>query len=171
MDENFSNLEKRGVVTRGDAQFGASPVTVVKRKNGSLRVCENYTFFNKYTLPLSHTLSCIDQLSYNIPEGTKIFSILDIKGGVFFASPRQRRKKVYANNHKIRSFHPTENPVRPKERPLEIPKYDGWHIETMSKVYFCTPWLYSHIFWDTTKTSRTPEDGVDATVKQWPVFE
>ena len=93
-DENSCDLERLGGVTRGDAQFGASPKTVVKRKDGSLRVCVDYTYLNKHTLPLSYILQCIDQPSSDIPERTRIFSALDLKEA-HFSLPLEKEAKKY----------------------------------------------------------------------------
>ena len=96
IDANFSDLEKRGAVVRGDAPFGASPVTVVKKKDGSLRVCVDYTYLNTHTLPLSYPLPCIDQLSSDIPEGTKLFTALDLKEA-YFSLPLDAGARKYTS--------------------------------------------------------------------------
>ena len=96
IDANFNDLEKRGAVVRGDAPCGASPVTVVKKKDGSLRVCVDYTYLNAHTLPLSYPLPCIDQLSSDIPEGTRLFSALDLKEA-YFSLPLDAEARKYTS--------------------------------------------------------------------------
>ena len=79
IQEHFDDLLHRGVVTRGDATEGASPVTCVQKKDNSMRVCVDYTLLNKATRPLSYPLPRIDELAQIIPGGTKYFTNLDLK--------------------------------------------------------------------------------------------
>ena len=62
IDENFRDLIRRGAVIRGEANVCASPITVVPKKDGKLRLCVDYTALNKYTRPLSYPLPRIDTL-------------------------------------------------------------------------------------------------------------
>ena len=56
IQEHFDDLLHRGVVTRGDATEGASPVTCVQKKDNSMCVCVDYTVLNRATRPLSYPL-------------------------------------------------------------------------------------------------------------------
>ena len=79
IDENFRDLIRRGAVIRGEANICASPITVVPKKDGKLRICVDYTALNKYTRPLSYPLPRIDTLPEKIPDGTQFFTTLDLK--------------------------------------------------------------------------------------------
>ena len=79
IQDHFNDLLYRGVVTRGEATEGASPVTCVQKKDGSMRVCIDYTTLNKATRPLSYPLPRIDELAQIIPGGTRYFTNLDLK--------------------------------------------------------------------------------------------
>ena len=79
IDENFRDLTERGAVIRGEAHVCASPITVVPKKDGKLRICVDYTALNKKTRPLSYPLPRIDTLPEKIPGGTQFFSTLDLK--------------------------------------------------------------------------------------------
>ena len=57
----------------------ASPITVVPKKDNSIRVCLGYTVLNAHTSPMSYPLPRIDELAEIIPEGTKYFYYLDLK--------------------------------------------------------------------------------------------
>ena len=46
INENFQDLTKRGAVVRGSADVCASPITVVPKKDGKLRICVDYTALN-----------------------------------------------------------------------------------------------------------------------------
>ena len=120
INENFSDLERRGAVIRGDAQLGASPVTVVKKKDGSLRVCVDYTYLNSHTLPLSYPLPCIDQLSSDIPDGTRIFSALDLKEAYFSLPLDKEAKKFMAIITRTGVFIPQRTQFGLKNAPLKF---------------------------------------------------
>ena len=79
INENFQDLTKRGAVVRGSADVCASPITVVPKKDGKLRICVDYTSLNKNTRPLSYPLPRIDRLPEKIPGGTQFFTTLDLK--------------------------------------------------------------------------------------------
>ena len=79
IEDHFNDLLDRGVVVRGEGSQGASPVTCVQKKDGSLRICADYTRLNKATRPLCYPLPRIDELALIIPGGTKYFTNLDLK--------------------------------------------------------------------------------------------
>ena len=79
VDKNYEDLVARGAVVRGDANMCASPITVVPKKDGDLRICVDYTVLNAHTRPFSYPLPRIDSLSERIPGGTRFFSTLDLK--------------------------------------------------------------------------------------------
>ena len=62
IEEHFNDLLQRGVVTRGEGSQGASPVTCVQKKDGTMRVCVDYTRLNASTRPLCYPLPRIDAL-------------------------------------------------------------------------------------------------------------
>ena len=57
----------------------ASPVTCVKKKDGDLRVCVDYTRLNSYTRPLFYPLPKVNELSAIILDGTSFFKTFDLK--------------------------------------------------------------------------------------------
>ena len=79
IEEHFIDLLQRGVVVRGEGNQGASPVTCVQKKDGTMRVCVDYTRLNAATRPLCYPLPRIDELSEIIPGGTRYFSNIDLK--------------------------------------------------------------------------------------------
>ena len=82
VENNFQDLINRGALTRIFCQtmkFGVSPITIVPKKDNTMRICIDYTELNKHTVPLSYPLPRIDDLPQIIPNGTKFFSCLDLK--------------------------------------------------------------------------------------------
>lgn len=75
----MKRLEKEGKIRPSNAEY-ASPIVLVKKKNGEWRLCVDYRMLNKYMLGDNYSLSIIeDQL--NVLDGKAIFSLLDLKDG------------------------------------------------------------------------------------------
>ena len=94
-DDNFKDLITRGAIVRGNANMCASPITVVPKKDGDLRICVDYTFLNAHTRPFSYPLPRIDSLSEKIPGGTRFFSTLDLKEA-YYSLPLHPNSQKYA---------------------------------------------------------------------------
>ena len=95
VDKNYEDLVARGAVVRGDANMCASPITVVPKKDGDLRICVDYTVLNAHTRPFSYPLPRIDSLSERIPGGTRFFSTLDLKEA-YYSLPLHPDSRKYA---------------------------------------------------------------------------
>ena len=95
VDKNYSDLIARGAVVKGDANMCASPITVVPKKDGDLRICVDYTVLNAHTRPYSYPLPRIDTLSERIPGGTCFFSTLDLKEA-YYSLPLHPNSRKYA---------------------------------------------------------------------------
>ena len=95
VDKNYSDLIARGAVVKGDANMCASPITVVPKKDGDLRICVDYTVLNAHTRPFSYPLPRIDTLSEKIPGGTRFFSTLDLKEA-YYSLPLHPNSRKYA---------------------------------------------------------------------------
>ena len=96
INTHFEDLLKRGVVKRGSGDTCASPVTCVKKKDGNIRVCVDYTRLNSFTRPLCYPLPKIDELSTIIPGGTRFFTNLDLKEA-YFSLPIEINSRKYAS--------------------------------------------------------------------------
>ena len=81
VDKQYAEQVKRGALVRANLESGmsVSPITCVKKKDDSLRICVDYTYINSYTEPLSYPLPRIDSIPERIPGGTRFFSNLDLK--------------------------------------------------------------------------------------------
>ena len=95
VEENFDDLINRGAMSRGTADMCASPITIVPKKDNSIRVCVDYTVLNAHTRPMSYPLPRIDELAEIIPEGTKYFSCLDLKEA-YHSLPIKPSSRKYA---------------------------------------------------------------------------
>lgn len=76
-----NDLMKEGIVQRSNSPY-ASPVVLVRKKNGTHRLCVDYRLLNKITekdrFPLPHIEDCLNQL-----QGKSIFSLIDLKNGFY----------------------------------------------------------------------------------------
>ena len=76
--ETFSDLMNRSGLKRGMSDC-VSPITFVKKKDGSTRVCIDYTLLNKYTKTMQYPIPLIQSLPLHINSRHKLFSVLDLK--------------------------------------------------------------------------------------------
>lgn len=70
------DLEKKGIVRRSSSPY-ASPITIVKKPDGKLRICGDYRQLNKHTIADRYPLPHIQSFSNNLYKST-IFSKLDL---------------------------------------------------------------------------------------------
>lgn len=80
-NEQLAEFKRSGVIQESQSLY-ASPIVVVRKKNGSLRMCINYGTLNRCTIPDQYTTPRIaDTLQFL--TGAKRFSVLDLKSGYF----------------------------------------------------------------------------------------
>ena len=89
-----SNLLNKGAAVRGSAEAGALPVSCAPKKNKSLRVCVDYTKWNKHTRPLDYPLTWIDELFEIIPGRTKVFKTVDLKEAYYSLPIRDKSQQL-----------------------------------------------------------------------------
>lgn len=79
--KHFEELMKQGIVRRSSSPY-SSPITVVKKNNGKLRICGDYRKLNHHTVqdqyPLPHIHSFSNQL-----HGSLIFTKLDLSNAFY----------------------------------------------------------------------------------------
>ncbi|VDP62983.1 unnamed protein product [Heligmosomoides polygyrus] len=75
----IQSLLERGIIARSNSEW-ASPVVLVRKKDGPLRLCIDYRAVNKATKQDSYPLPSIDTVIQSL-GGKKIFSTLDLISG------------------------------------------------------------------------------------------
>lgn len=101
VDKQIDEGLRKGWITPSKSSFG-SPVLVVKKKDGSMRVCIDYRLTNRLTVPnvvsLSHISDLIDQT-----YGAKYFTKLDLRSGYY--QVRIRAGDEYKTAFRTRTGH------------------------------------------------------------------
>lgn len=78
-DRIINDLLKQGVIRPSDSPY-ASPIVLVKKKNGEYRMCVDYRALNKLTVRDNFPLPLIDHCLEYL-DGKTCFSLLDLKNG------------------------------------------------------------------------------------------
>lgn len=60
----------------------ASPIVIVRKKNGTIRMCIDYRLLNSRTVPDQYTTPCIDEALDSL-SGSKWFPVLDLRSGYY----------------------------------------------------------------------------------------
>jgi len=78
-EQEIDRMQKMGVIRKSTSPW-ASPIVLVKKKDGSTRFCVNYTRLNKLTLKDSYPLPRIDDCLESL-AGSNRFSTMDLASG------------------------------------------------------------------------------------------
>lgn len=89
----LSEMEEKEIIRKSTSEY-ASPLVLVWKKNGDLRVCTDFRWLNKRTLkdahPLPHQADCLAALG-----GNSLFSTMDLTSG-FYNMPLHEDDKKYS---------------------------------------------------------------------------
>lgn len=93
--EEIQRMRKLGVVVPSESPY-SSPVVVVTKKGGKLRLCVDYRRLNEVTQKDAYPLPLIDDLLHNI-SGAQYFSSLDAQSGYWQVpvAPEDRAKTAF----------------------------------------------------------------------------
>ena len=78
---NIDEMLEKGYIQPSNSPY-SSPLLFVKKKNGELRMCNDYRALNKITISDAYPLPRIDQL-YDTVGKAKYFTALDLKSGYY----------------------------------------------------------------------------------------
>ena len=90
--EHLKQLLEVGIIRKSKSPF-ASPVELVRKKNGTLRFCVDYRILNNRMVKDSYALPRIEELMDHF-SGCQYFSSLDMRAGYYqvdiLESPKER---------------------------------------------------------------------------------
>jgi hypothetical protein len=81
LKKNIDEMLEAGIIRPSTSEY-ASPVVLVRKKDGSIRFCVDFRLLNKVTRPISYPLPRIND-AMNSLGGALYFSTLDLKSGFF----------------------------------------------------------------------------------------
>jgi len=79
LKEQLQELQEKGYIRPSSSPWG-SPVLLVRKKDGSLRMCIDYRSLNEVTIKNKYPLPRIDDL-FDQLQGAKYFSKIDLSSG------------------------------------------------------------------------------------------
>lgn len=79
--KHLQELFDSGVIRESESPF-ASPIVVVRKKNGSVRLCIDYRKLNLQTIKDAYALPNLEE-AFSALSGSKWFSVLDLKSGYY----------------------------------------------------------------------------------------
>uniref|UniRef100_A0A8C7YJX3 Gypsy retrotransposon integrase-like protein 1 n=1 Tax=Oryzias sinensis TaxID=183150 RepID=A0A8C7YJX3_9TELE len=79
--KHLQDLLQAGVIRESESPF-ASPIVVVRKKNGDVRLCIDYRKLNLQTIKDAYALPKLEE-SFSALTGSKWFSVLDLKCGYY----------------------------------------------------------------------------------------
>ena len=79
--KHLQTLVDAGVIRESESPF-SSPIVVVRKKNGDVRLCVDYRKLNQQTIKDSYALPNLEE-SFSALAGSKWFSVMDLKSGYY----------------------------------------------------------------------------------------
>ncbi|XP_056437540.1 uncharacterized protein LOC130374637 [Gadus chalcogrammus] len=92
---HIQQLLAAGIITESRSPY-ASPIVVVRKKNGSIRICIDYRTLNNRTTPDQYTMPRIDDALDSL-SGSQWFSVLDLRSGYYQIemAPEDKEKTAF----------------------------------------------------------------------------
>ena len=79
--QHLQELQKYGIISESRSPY-ASPIVVVRKKTGKVRMCVDYRTLNRRTIPDQYTVPRIEDALHSL-SGSKWFSVLDLRSGYY----------------------------------------------------------------------------------------
>lgn len=79
--QHLKELLDAGIIRESESPF-ASPIVLVRKKNGSIRLCIDYRKLNSRTIRDAYALPNIEE-TFTALSGAKWFSVMDLKSGYY----------------------------------------------------------------------------------------
>ncbi|KAG5276960.1 hypothetical protein AALO_G00111880 [Alosa alosa] len=79
--KHLQELLEFGIIRESESPF-ASPIVVVRKKNGSVRLCIDFRKLNSQTIKDAYALPNLEEV-FSLLTGSKWFSVLDLKSGYY----------------------------------------------------------------------------------------
>lgn len=92
--KHLNELLESGVIRESESPF-ASPIVVVKKKNGSVRLCIDFRKLNSQTIKDAYALPNLEEV-FSLLNGSKWFSVLDLKSGYYQVEMEEADKQKTA---------------------------------------------------------------------------
>ncbi|XP_012822696.2 uncharacterized protein LOC105947845 [Xenopus tropicalis] len=74
-------MKRRGIIADSRSPY-ASPIVIVRKKDGSIRLCVDYRTLNRRTVPDQYTLPRIEE-TLEALNGSKWFTVMDLRSGYY----------------------------------------------------------------------------------------
>ncbi|KAL7872249.1 hypothetical protein SRHO_G00072320 [Serrasalmus rhombeus] len=78
---HLQELRDANIIRESESPF-SSPIVVVKKKNGAIRLCVDYRKLNNQTIKDAYALPNIEE-TFSALSGSKWFSVMDLKSGYY----------------------------------------------------------------------------------------
>lgn len=92
--KHSQELLQAGIITESRSPY-ASPIVVVRKKTGAIRMCIDYRLLNSRTVPDQYTTPCIED-ALNALTGSQWFSVLDLSSGYYQIAMSEEDKEKTA---------------------------------------------------------------------------
>ena len=88
--KHLQTLLEAGVIRESESPY-SSPIVVVKKKNGDVRLCVDYRKLNALTIRDAYALPNLEE-TFSALAGSKWFSVMDLKSGYYQIEMEERDK-------------------------------------------------------------------------------
>ncbi|KAI4871331.1 hypothetical protein NFI96_009730, partial [Prochilodus magdalenae] len=79
--KHLQELKENGIISDSRSPY-ASPIVVVRKKSGKVRMCVDYRTLNQRTIPDQYTVPRIEDALHSL-SGSKWFTVLDLRSGYY----------------------------------------------------------------------------------------